>query len=188
MTLRFQKSIPGILALYNSRVQEDKSSRTTSSLILKARALEVHILLETQFTLTSWELSLLRGPVFASGWVLCVCSHMTDNSATTNMSQIPVFLLGVRSPQELKEEHSPPQMVLPGLVCWVLSTYEWVLPCLGLRLPPAGTQLSSFVQESGWKEPLCSIMHSPQMRTSIRWRRQPSPPPGSGQDDTSVLT
>lgn len=26
----------------------------------------------------------------------------------------------------------------------------------------------------------------PQMRTSIRWQRQPAPPPGSGQDDTSV--
>lgn len=31
----------------------------------------------------------------------------------------------------------------------------------GGGLPPAGTQLSCFVQKSGWREPMCSIIHSP---------------------------
>lgn len=55
-----------------------------------------------------------------------------------------------------------------------------------LGLPPAGTQLSHLAQESGWKARMCSIIHCPQMRTSIRWQQQPAPPPGSGRDDTSV--
>lgn len=61
---------------------------------------------------------------------------------------------------------------------------------------PAGSGFTGAPSSRDTAEPFCpevwlEIAHVlnntfPQMRTSIRWHRQPAPQPGSGQDDTSV--
>lgn len=101
---------------------------------------------------------------------------MADHSAEIDIFPMPGFPPGSPLPKGLprspKGPHRPCVLGVEPLVLGAPTSGDTAEPfCPGVCLERALVLNNVF----------------PQMRTSIRWRRQPAPPPGSGQDDTSVL-